>query len=80
MPKGNTNTHACRKIEIIGMLAKQHAMSAPQIAKKLKLHVRSIHRYLRELRTEKHIFRRYQLFGEGARRPTFYYSLRRGRV
>ena len=79
MPKGNTNTHTCRKIEIVGILTKEYALSAPQIAKKMRMHVRSIHRYLRELRAEKQIFRRYQLFGDGARRPTFFYSLRRDR-
>ena len=77
MPKGIVNTHECRRIEILGILTKEYALSAPQIAKKMRLHVRSIHRYLRELRAEKRVFRRYQQFEEDARRPTFYYSLRR---
>ena len=79
MPKGITNTATCRKLDILGILKKEHAMSAPELAKKMRMHVRSIHRYLRELRAEKRIFRRYQLFVERAKRPTFYYSLRRDR-
>ena len=77
MPKGNTNTHACRKLDILTILEREHALSAVELAKRLKMHVRSIRRYLIELRSQKHIYRRYQLFGDGARKPTFYYSLRR---
>ena len=77
MPKGNTNTHECRKREIMTILVKEHALSAVELAHKMKMHVRSMHRYLRELRAEKQIYRRYQLRGQDARRPTFYYSVRR---
>ena len=77
MPKGTTNTSTCRKIEILGILHREHALSAADLSKKLGMHVRSLRRYLKELRAEKKVFRRYQLRGEGARRPTFYYSLRR---
>jgi len=80
MPKGITNTHACRKLDITTILKKEHALSAPEIAARMKMHVRSIHRYLRELRAEKQIYRRYQLRGQDARRPTFYYSIRRDRT
>ncbi len=77
MPKGIVNKSNCRKRDILLILHKEYALSAPQLAKKLRMHVRSIHRYLRELRAEKQIFRRYEQFEEDARRPTFYYSLRR---
>jgi len=77
MPKGNTNTKVCRKVEILGMLKQEHALSAVEMANKLGMHVRSIRRFLVELRKEKKVFRRYHLFGDGARRPTFYYSIRR---
>ena len=79
MPKANTNTARCRKLEIIGILRKQHALSAVQLAKIMRMDVSSIRRYLVALRGEKKIFRRYQLRGD-AKRPTFYYCLRRDRV
>ncbi len=79
MPKANTNTARCRKLEIIGILRKQHALSAVQLAKIMRMDVSSIRRYLVALREEKKIFRRYQLRGD-AKRPTFYYCLRRDRV
>lgn len=77
MPKGNTNTRTCRKLEILGLLQKTYALAAPDIAKRIKMHPRSVYRYLRELRAERKVFRRFELFSEGARRPTFYYSIRR---
>jgi predicted ArsR family transcriptional regulator len=80
MPKANTNTARCRKLDIVWLLGRQHAMSAVQIAKKMRMDVSSVRRYLMELREEKKVFRRYQLRGEDAKRPTFYYCLRRDRI
>lgn len=77
MPKGIVNTYECRKIEILGILMKEHALSAPEIAKRMRLTERSVNRYLRVLRAEKRVYRRFQLFIDGARRPTFFYSFRR---
>lgn len=79
MPKGNTNTARCRRLEIISILKTQHALSAIQLAKKMRMDVSSVRRYLVALREEKKIYRRYQLRGD-AKRPTFYYCLRRDRV
>jgi predicted ArsR family transcriptional regulator len=80
MPKGNTNTKTCRKLEILTILKREHALSATELSSRTKMTVRSIHRFLVELRTEKKIYRRYQLRDAEAKRPTFYYSLRRDRV
>jgi predicted ArsR family transcriptional regulator len=80
MPKGNTNTKTCRKLEILTILKREHALSATELSSRMKMTVRSIHRFLVELRTEKKIYRRYQLRDAEAKRPTFYYSLRRDRV
>ena len=79
MPKANTNTARCRKLEILGILKNEHALSAVELAKKMKMDVSSIRRYLVELREDRKIYRRYQLRGD-AKRPTFYYCLRRNRV
>lgn len=77
MPKGITNTKTCRKLDILAILKREHALSAVEIAAKMRMHVRSVRRYLVELRMEKKVFRRYQLLGADAKKPTFYYSLRR---
>lgn len=77
MPKANTNTKECRKKEILAILYREHALSALEIAAKLKMHVRSVQRFLVELRAEKKIFRRYHLLS--TKKVTFYYSIRRDR-
>lgn len=79
MPKANTNTSACRKTDIMTILKRAHALSAVELSTMMGMHVRSIRRYLVELRAEKKIHRRYQLRTDGAKRPTFYYSIRRNK-
>jgi predicted ArsR family transcriptional regulator len=80
MPKGNTNTKACRKLDILTILKREHALSAVEISSRMKMTVRSIRRFLLELRIERKIYRRYQMRDAEAKRPTFYYSLRRDKV
>ncbi len=75
MPKANTNTKECRKKDIVAILWKEHALSAAEIATKLKMHVRSVQRFLIELRAEKKVYRRYKLLS--TKKTTFYYSVRR---
>lgn len=75
MPKANTNTKECRKKDIVAILWREHALSAAEIAAKLKMHVRSVQRFLVELRTEKKVYRRYKLLS--TKKMTFYYSVRR---
>lgn len=75
MPKANTNTKECRKKDILAILYREHALSAAEVAAKLKMHVRSVQRFLVELRAEKRIYRRYKLLS--TKKMTFYYSIRR---
>lgn len=77
MPKGNTNTLRCRKLDMIDVLRRAYALSVTQLAKQMRMSPRSIQRYLRELENDRRVFRHYTWPKAGAKKPIYYYSLSR---
>lgn len=77
MPKANTNTLPCRKLEMIDILRQAYALSVPQLARRMKMSTRSVQRYLRELENDRRVFKHYTWPKAGAKKPIYYYSLSR---
>jgi len=71
------NKKSGRKLDVLEMLRKEYALSAFDIAKRLKLHVRSAQRYIKELLAEGNIYKRYRIPDSSGKQLIFYYSLRR---
>lgn len=71
------NKKSGRKLDVLEMLRREYALSSFDIAKRLKMHVRSTQRYLKELLAEGKIYKRYRLPDSSGKQLIFYYSLRR---
>lgn len=77
MPKANTNTLPCRKLEMVDILRQAYALSVPQLARRMKMSTRSVQRYLRELENDRRVFKHYTWPKAGVKKPIYYYSLSR---
>lgn len=73
----NTNRKAGRKLDVLAILKRDHALSLMELAERMGLHHRSIRRYVTELLQEKKIFRNYKATPDGGGRPYYHYSYRR---
>jgi len=73
----NTNRKTGRKLDVLAILKRDHALSLVELAERMGLHHRSIRRYVTELLQEKQIFRNYRVTPNGGGRPNYYYSYRR---
>lgn len=71
------NKKSGRKLDVLEMLRKEYAMSAFDVAKRLKVHPQNARIYLRELLVEGKIYKRYRLPDSSGKQLIFYYSLRR---
>jgi len=73
----NTNRKTGRKLDVLAILKRDHALSLMELAERMGLHHRSIRRYVTELLQEKKIFRNYKATPNGGGRPYYHYSYRR---
>ena len=73
----NTNRKTGRKLDVLAILKRDHALSLMELAERMGLHHRSIRRYVTELLQEKKIFRNYKPTPNGGGRPYYHYSYRR---
>lgn len=73
----NPNRKAGRKLDVLAILKRDHALSLMELSARMGLHHRSIRRYVTELLQEKKIFRNYKATPDGGGRPYYHYSYRR---
>ena len=78
MGKSNrVNTMECRKLDMLHLLSGRHTLTVKDFVRKMGVSERSVHRYLAELRAEKKVYKRYTLPKSGAKKPIYYYCIRR---
>ena len=68
--------HQARQVQLVRLLKGQWGLSAKQIARRMKVSVASVRRYLPILLFNKIVVINYKQNEVGARRPTHYYALK----
>jgi len=73
----NTGRKAVRKLDVLAILKRDHALSLLELSERMGVHHRSVRRYVMELLQEKKVFRNYKAKPSGGGRPYYHYSYRR---
>lgn len=66
-----------RQVQLVRILDSTFALSVKQIAKRMKLHERTVYRYLSPLVTHGIVYVRFKANERGSKKPVHFYSTKR---